>query len=346
MSTVAPLPLGRAIEVLRSPFVLEEASSAAGCPLFAVDLDASVHPDPADLARAVEVLRALACVTVGVTRTEAPEEAHRRLAGAFDVLTENDEQLAMAGAAVVAHPLAALALVHVLRAGEGLGVTESLVLESLAYSMLQAGPEHRAWLDARPGRRPREPERPPVRSERRGGTLVVTLDRGEVHNAYSAAMRDGVVEALQTAAGDPSVEEVVLRGAGPSFCSGGDLAEFGTAPDNATAHAVRSARNAGWWVQRCRDRGIRVRAELHGACIGAGIELAAFASEVVAAPGTEIRLPELAMGLVPGAGGTVSLPRRIGRQRTAWLALTGAPLDAGTALRWGLADEIREVPCT
>jgi enoyl-CoA hydratase/carnithine racemase len=50
-------------------------------------------------------------------------------------------------------------------------------------------------------------------------------------------------------------------------------------------------------------------------------------------------LPELAMGLVPGAGGTVSLPRRIGRHRTAWLALTGATIDAATALDWGLADE-------
>jgi enoyl-CoA hydratase/carnithine racemase len=52
-------------------------------------------------------------------------------------------------------------------------------------------------------------------------------------------------------------------------------------------------------------------------------------------------LPEVGMGLVPGAGGTVSLPRRIGRQRTAWLALSGARLDADTALAWGLVDEIR-----
>ena len=84
----------------------------------------------------------------------------------------------------------------------------------------------------------------------------------------------------------------------------------------------------------------RVRAELHGACVGAGIELPAFASRVVAREDAFFQLPELSMGLIPGAGGTVSLPRRIGRQRTAWLALTGARLEAATALDWGLVDEL------
>ena len=79
---------------------------------------------------------------------------------------------------------------------------------------------------------------------------------------------------------------------------------------------------------------------LHGACIGAGIELAAFAGRVEARDGTVIRLPELAMGLVPGAGGTVSLPRRIGRWRTTYLVLSGVPLDPSTALAWGLVDAL------
>jgi enoyl-CoA hydratase/carnithine racemase len=61
----------------------------------------------------------------------------------------------------------------------------------------------------------------------------------------------------------------------------------------------------------------------------------------VARPDTVIGLPEVAMGLIPGAGGTVSLPRRIGRHRTAWLALTGRTIDAPTAREWGLVDEIR-----
>jgi len=83
-----------------------------------------------------------------------------------------------------------------------------------------------------------------------------------------------------------------------------------------------------------------VTAYVHGACVGAGIELAAFAGRVVATPDTRCRLPEVSLGLVPGAGGTVSIPRRIGRQRTAWLGLGGAELEATRAAQWGLVDEI------
>jgi transposase len=78
--------------------------------------------------------------------------------------------------------------------------------------------------------------------------------------------------------------------------------------------------------------GDRLVAELHGSCVGAGIELPAWAARVVAAPDTQMMLPELAMGLLPGVGGTVSIPRRIGCWRTLWLALTGQALDAATAL--------------
>ena len=79
----------------------------------------------------------------------------------------------------------------------------------------------------------------------------------------------------------------------------------------------------------------------HGACVGAGTEITAFAGRVIAAPDAFFALPEVRMGLVPGAGGSVSVPRRIGRWRAAWLMLTGERLTAETALRWGLADEIR-----
>ena len=170
----------------------------------------------------------------------------------------------------------------------------------------------------------------------------VTLDRPARHNAFSAQMRDELLAALDVAKLDPTVVEVVLRGAGPSFCAGGDLAEFGTTPDPATAHLVRVARSAGLAVNGLVvDRlGARVRVELHGACIGAGIEIPAFAETVVATPDAWFRLPELSMGLVPGAGGTVSIPRRIGRWRTAWLLLTGRDLAAATALEWGLVDVV------
>jgi enoyl-CoA hydratase/carnithine racemase len=150
-------------------------------------------------------------------------------------------------------------------------------------------------------------------------------------------MRDGLVEGLRLVVGDPSITEVSLRGEGKSFCSGGDLAEFGTLPDPATAHVVRSTRNAARLLHACADR---VTVQLHGACVGAGIELPAYAARVVAHPESFFQLPEVGMGLVPGAGGTASIPRRIGRQRTAYLALAGLRLDAATALDWGLVDAL------
>jgi enoyl-CoA hydratase len=83
---------------------------------------------------------------------------------------------------------------------------------------------------------------------------------------------------------------------------------------------------------------------VHGSTLGGGIEMAAFADHVVAEPETRFALPEVAIGLIPGAGGTVSLPRRIGRQRTAVLGVTGRAIDASTALDWGLIDEISPQP--
>ena len=79
---------------------------------------------------------------------------------------------------------------------------------------------------------------------------------------------------------------------------------------------------------------------VHGTCVGAGVELPAFAARVVADPETTFRLPEVGMGLIPGAGGTVSITRRIGRQQTACLALLGEAIDATEALALGLVDEI------
>lgn len=82
---------------------------------------------------------------------------------------------------------------------------------------------------------------------------------------------------------------------------------------------------------------------MHGTCVGAGVELPSFAHRIVADPATMFRLPELAMGLIPGAGGTVGLPRRIGRWRTLHLVLSGMAVDARTALAWGLVDELAAV---
>ena len=150
-------------------------------------------------------------------------------------------------------------------------------------------------------------------------------------------MRDALVEALDLVASDPEIETAVINGDGPDFCAGGDLAEFGTAPGPAIAHAVRSTRLPASALVACHHR---VDFRLQGACIGAGAELAAFGRTVIADADTWFRLPELGFGLIPGAGGCVSLVRRIGRQRTAWLAISGRRIDAATALAWGLVDSV------
>jgi len=151
------------------------------------------------------------------------------------------------------------------------------------------------------------------------------------------ALREGLFEAFELVALDPSIETVRLRGEGSDFCSGGDLNEFGTGPGPVAAHLIRTTRGPALGLGRVSAK---VTAELHGACVGAGIELPALAGRVVARPDTRIKLPEVAMGLIPGAGGTASIPRRIGRHRTAWLALGGSWLDAMTALEWGLVDAV------
>jgi hypothetical protein len=233
-------------------------------------------------------------------------------------------------------PLCTSALAVLLQQTGVLPVWEGLVAESATYSTLLAGPEFAQWLAAQPPRRQAPDGDEPVLASRDGDRLTLTLNRPERRNAYGHAVRDALVSALQIAVVDPAVR-VELRGAGPAFSSGGDLAEFGTAPDPSIAHLVRLRHSAG---QLLHDLDGRVTAHIHGACVGAGIELPAFAGRLIADPDTRIALPEVGMGLVPGAGGTVSIARRIGRWRTAWMALTGDVLEIERALQWGLVDEI------
>jgi hypothetical protein len=182
-------------------------------------------------------------------------------------------------AAILRNPQAATALVQVIRLGTSLEAAEALVVESLAYSTLQGGPEHGEWLATRPVRAVDARSDPVLRLERDADALWVTLNRPERRNAYSARMRDELVAALELAAADPTVASVHLRGRGPNFCSGGDLAEFGSRPDPSTAHTIRVQRSAGWWINQLQGK---VTAHLHGACVGAGIELSAFAGTVEA----------------------------------------------------------------
>jgi len=332
------LPLAEAVDQLLAPDAAERFSPVAGVSLLAVDLDAGGRSlDVEETQQAREALRSLPAPSVALAAGSGLGIG-KALTDAFDVVLTDRSQLEPLRAAVERSPLAAGALAQLLRHGEARSIEAGLVAESTAYSMLQGGPEFAAWLATRrPAPAPPD-EGPPVRIWRELDRLHLRLDRGHRHNAFSAAMRDALCEGLELALADPSIAEVVLSGEEPSFSSGGDLDEFGSLPDPATAHAIRTTRSVARLLARCGDR---VRCELQGACVGAGAELPAFTARVIATEDAFFQLPELAMGLVPGAGGTVSLPRRIGRQRTAWLALSGERIDAATALSWELVDEIR-----
>jgi enoyl-CoA hydratase/carnithine racemase len=238
-------------------------------------------------------------------------------------------------------PIAATVCDDVLRAVDvAAPASVGLIMESLAYSTLQSGPEFARWLAERgPATVPDIPE--PVQAERDGDVLRVRFNRPRRHNAFSTDARAALLEALEVARLDPSVTEVVLTGNGESFCSGGDLAEFGSFTDPATAHVSRTRHSPALVLDEITARlGKACRAEVHGQVLGSGLEMAAFCGHVTCRPGATLGLPELVLGLIPGAGGTVSVTRRIGRWRTAYLVLSGLTIDPATALDWGLVDEV------
>jgi enoyl-CoA hydratase/carnithine racemase len=331
-------------ELLADPATAAELSGATGTPLVIVEIgDAAAGSSLACLditlvpavvlavARDPRCLTAAAFPAADVILTE-DSSAGAPFVAAQDGVAAAIEQISTG---IGENPVAGTALALLLRAAAGLSAPAALVAESATYSALQEGSEFRRWRSGRPDRPP-EPGTDRVRVERAGNELRVTLSRPARRNAVDWRMRDALADSLAIAAADPRLQ-LVLRGAGPDFCAGGDLDEFGSRPDPATAHLIRLTRSPAALLHRVAGR---ATAYLHGSCLGAGIELPAFAGRVVAAENCRLGLPELRLGLIPGAGGTVSLPRRIGRWRTAFLALSGRLLDAEQALRWGLVDEI------
>ncbi|WP_063002088.1 enoyl-CoA hydratase/isomerase family protein [Nocardia mikamii] len=320
-------------------------------PLTVVDVDGLRHSSRGHIADVAASIAAAAALTVAVVGDTVPARLHPILDAATVAVSESPHRdrrvvtvtdrtaaVEILAAAVDHAPRAALACGHLLRRTPALPTLPALAAEAAVYSMLLGGTEFRAWLAARgPARVPDGESGELVRIDRSGGELAIVLNRPRRRNALSAGLREGLLAAAQVAEADPTITSVRLAGAGPAFCSGGDLDEFGCATDPVAAYLVRLDR-APW---RVLDRlSARLRIDTHGACVGAGAEIAAFGGIVTAAPGTWFRFPEVGMGLVPGAGGTVSVPRRIGRWRAAWAMLTGATIDVDTALRWGLVDRI------
>ena len=260
------------------------------------------------------------------------------LSDAFDIVVATPEETKTLCGNIERTPIAAMTLVQVLRCTERLPAAEGLLVESLAYATLQAGPEFKAWSSANPPTAVEiGDEGPPLLTEREGDALRVQLNRPSRRNAISIEMRDALAELFQFVTIDTSLHDVTISGNGACFSVGGDIDEFGTAPDPATAHTIRSVRLPARYLIACADR---VAFHVHSACIGAGIEIPAFGHRVTATRNAFFQLPEVRFGLIPGAGGCVSIPARIGRQRAAYMALSGKKINAVTALEWGLIDEI------
>jgi hypothetical protein len=283
----------------------------------------------------METLATLAGVVVGLVA----DPGVRKPAWADVVLSPGDAALESVVETVGSNPLASTSLALLLRSSRGRSTSDGLIAESVTYGLLQGGPEFARWRSDHPVRERRPEPESPVEVSRIGEQLSIVLNRPQVRNAFNAAMRDALLAALHLAEVDDSIATVAIRGNGDAFCSGGDLDEFGTRPDPVTAHLVRLSRNVGRSLAFLSHR---TTVRIHGAAVGSGIELAAFAHRVVASRSTRISLPEVHLGLIPGAGGTVSVTRRIGRHATMLLALGLPSIGAQTALEWGLVDELED----
>jgi 3-hydroxyacyl-CoA dehydrogenase len=165
-----------------------------------------------------------------------------------------------------------------------------------------------------------------------GDVAVITIDNPPV-NAMKYEVRVGLRDLVSRAAGDPEISAVVIACAGRTFVAGADITEFGQPPRQPTAVAVIEA------IEACPKP---VIAALHGTPLGGGLELALGCHFRVAAPPTRLGLPEIKLGIIPGAGGTQRLPRLVGMEKAMAMILSGEPIPAREARDAGLIDEIVE----
>ncbi|MFC6946494.1 3-hydroxyacyl-CoA dehydrogenase NAD-binding domain-containing protein [Paraburkholderia dipogonis] len=169
-----------------------------------------------------------------------------------------------------------------------------------------------------------------VTRELRGKVLLVTIDHAPV-NALSAGVRRGLLAAIEAADADKAVEAVLIVGAGRNFIAGADIREFGKPPVPPSLPDVCNR------IEACTKP---VVAAIHGAALGGGLEVALAAHYRIAVDGAKLGLPEVQLGLLPGAGGTQRTPRLIGAQAALDLILSGRHASAKEALALGLIDRL------
>lgn len=174
--------------------------------------------------------------------------------------------------------------------------------------------------------------------EKKDVLAYVTLDRPHALNAYSVAMRDDLFEVLSAIQADDEVRVVVFKGAGDkAFCAGADLKEFLTAPSTVKARDVRALRDL-WKLFLSTPQPLI--AALHGYVLGSGIEIALFCDLRIAAEDVVFGFPEVGLGILPGAGGTQTLPRIMGLAGSLDMLLTGRRLGAQEAFKNGLVNRL------
>jgi len=169
-----------------------------------------------------------------------------------------------------------------------------------------------------------------VSFERHGNVAVALVDSPPV-NAIDAIIREGLLRAARQAAADASVDALVIACRGRTFMSGADLTELGSAIPPPPYSEVLQA------LESCPKP---VVAAMHGSPLGGGLEIAMACHYRCATPGTRLGMPEITLGILPGAGGTQRLPRLIGAENALDLLLSGAPIDSTRARDLGLIDEI------
>ena len=164
------------------------------------------------------------------------------------------------------------------------------------------------------------------------GVAVLTIDNPPV-NALSQGVRQGIKEGVERALSDDAVQALVLHCAGRTFIAGADITEFSSAPREPLFHPV---------LALMESASKPIVAAIHGTALGGGLETAMCCHYRVAVRGARFGLPEVNLGLLPGAGGTQRLPRLVGPQMAAEMVITGDPIGSAQALEVGLIDRIVE----
>lgn len=172
--------------------------------------------------------------------------------------------------------------------------------------------------------------------ERAGPVARIFLNRPEKANALSSAVLQELARGLESLDSDESLKVVVLGGRGSAFCGGADTRELKSLDASSAGPFVEKIHAV---CQAIRGLPVPVVARLHGAVIGAGLEIAASCDLRVAAEGTKFAMPEVRLG-IPSVVEAALLPRLMGSGRAAWLVLTGEAIDARRALEWGLVEEV------